>query len=354
MKEKAPEFREYNPYQNVREKAPMGRTSLFAPFDSRKFTSEIERRGLRILSERKEGDEQILTVELESGSYHLEAGFSEFNPNDNRYRYSNNAPEKQDAPLILDVEHPAFKKLDRELVLQLQQQGFDFRFDQGDPQKLEQIIQAIDTVMRQNMRSHERTEDVTKLSEIIESGESACAGESLVAGLLLQKRFQPRTGFKSLDVRQINGSSAHFEGQRPHDIGHAWLRISDGGGNVALYDPHYKQYKIYNLNNLQIDTDDPFKQYGVEAGFMGHIHNNSKAGLKRVGGIKLVESMRGTTEVWVHTVEAHPAQISGYRKLAFDTEGGTVELHNGAFYLSKKPTSEARYLEPLIDINKVG
>lgn len=354
MREKAPEYREYNPYQNIQEKAPMGRTSLFAPFDSRKFTSEIERRGLRILSEKKGNSDQILTVDLESGSYHLEAGFSEFNPNDNRYRYSNNAPENQDAPLILDVEHPAFKKLDRELVLQLQQQGFDFQFDQGDPQKLKQIIQAIDTVMRQNMRSHERTEDVRKLSEIIESGESACAGESLVAGLLLQKRFQPRTGYKSLDVRQINGSSAHFENQRSHDIGHVWLRISDGGGNVALYDPHYKRSRIYNLEKPQIDADDPFKQYGVQAGFMAHIHNNSKAGLKRVGGIKLVQSIHGTTEVWVDTDEAHAAQISGQRKLAFDTERGTLELHNGAFSLSKRPTSEARNLEPLVDINKVG
>jgi hypothetical protein len=354
-KPRSQEQPEYNFNFPLKEKIPLGHQDTRSLYEPSRFLLDIQERGLQIVSEREDQGDHIVSLDIRPGSYEVDAGFATYDLSDKRFMYSNNPEEKQHVPLILDPENPGFTKLQLELMNDLETEGLDFFSGDGDPKKLAKLVAALASVMQHNIHSHERTENISRLSQIIEAKQSACAGEALVAGSLLKKIFSVGAGHGPYDVRRIDGASAHFEGQRPHDVGHSWLRISDGHGNVVLYDPHYKKQRIYNLADLKVEPTDPFLQYGVEAGFMAKIHNQSRSGLKSIGGVKLVQSFKGATEVWVDTREAHAAQIRGFRKLTFDTQGGSVELHNGSFSLSRKPDGQsARKLEPLVDIRKTS
>ena len=295
---------------------------LAYPFNPEGFIQKLRSKGFHPRQETRRFGEQHLVLPIDPGSYRFSCGFPGIDEHDTRYFYGNLPVEKQVRALKLDTHHARFQSVLHEFQGRLPRDQTDFAG----------FAEALYSVMEDSLTPDEADEDIEKMSQILERGRSACAGLTLVAGLLVRQTV-PRSWF----VQRVDGASADFDGKRPHDIGHNWLRISNGR-DVALYDPYYQHLTTYDLQDLQIHEEDPFRGYPVQALSYATIHNEIHP--QKFSGVRLVDDIHGRREAWLKSHLAHEAQISGNLKYdLINVRGGGLDMVNGCIWTSRDMVS---------------
>lgn len=277
--------------------------------------------------------------DLPEGTYRIRLGFPEITAKDTRYFYANREDSLQEKPVRLDVESESFQNL-------LTQ----FRKEAESAQNLEDVVQALSRVLVATIKRSSEDHDIERASEIVEKGEAACDGLVLVAGLLLKESglLNPTDS-----VERIIGTSAPVGDTRSHDIGHAWLRISNGA-QAVLYDPYFGVMRVYDLHaeEVVLDADDPFYSYEVLA--LGVANVNKALGEKGFSGpLRLVKSIRGENELFLVRPHALLAQIDGHIDYTFESAGRQLTTVGEALEVGKQDIvqpGEARLSVPVLGI----
>ncbi len=255
-----------------------------------------------------------ITIALPAGQHELSVGFPELDLDSTTYHYGNNPVELQARPLILDYNHPAVKDLSRR---------FDHALNGRKP-FIESMV-ALDATIQNAIKSNTATERIERMSEIIENGQSVCAGKVLIAETLLKQKFGDK-----LSIQEIGGTSSRVHQKRPHDISHVWLRVAYGN-QVSLYDPYYQHLAFYDVKNGEIETsdEDPFTQYEVFAGFLAVVHN--AVPLKSFRGVRVVDTIQeGYKEFFVEREFALQSQINNSILTKFvNQQPGKLDLFEG-------------------------
>ncbi len=280
--------------------------------------------------------DSIKDVELTPGTYRIQLGFPRISAGDHRYFFGNRPKHAHEAPLELDTNSSEFKRL-----------ADAYKAEALNAATPEEKVVALRKVMEREFVSSSVDQDVKKLSEIIAQKQGACDSLVAIAGLLLGSE-------KDLAVERILGASNAFSGDtRPHDINHAWLRVSDGK-QAVLYDPYFKVVRTYDLTSpeLVLDADDPFYSYEVSAlgaPDLTHIKGTSEFR----GQVRLVKA-EGATELWLVRPHALLAQITGEMDYQFTSSGATLRTVNDAVEVSKNPANarSARFLIPIQALSK--
>lgn len=319
-------------------------------FDREAFVEMLASHGLRAAEEREENGDHVVVLVLEQGRYKVQVGFPRFDLDDERQFYGNNLPESQGRALEVDHDASEFIALFDEFSELLESSGNGPSWE-IDRHVVETLMQSLDDVVQAHIDSSLDDEDIYRMSDILRARKSACSGKALVAGMLLEKLATTNRALEGVEVNSIVGASSRIEEQGAHKTYHEWLRIRFGDF-VALYDPYYQRIAVYDLRNPQPERETPFADYDVYAGFVGNLH--SDAPMTSIGGVRLVQSIHGTTEPFIDPEQAHLSQITGIRYAQFTTEGGRMTLKDGGFELSKDSDDGAsgRRLEPLLDLQR--
>lgn len=312
------ELKEYNPLLNTE-------------IDKDRYFNMLAENGYQISEDNAEFGEHRLKVSIPKGWHQIEVEFPYISKTDRRYYYGNLPEHLQERSLILDTDHPEYQKLLNSFLRKV-----------SDHENLLKNAQILKNFMSENFRTTSSDEDVHRMSEIIEKRKSACAGLTLISGLL----YKDIPSASSITVQEISGSSMQFEKQRDSSIGHMWLRLTDGK-SVVLYDPFYNKFEVYDLSVISADENDPFNKYEIQALGAGVIIKDAQA--DQAQGIKLVANRYGNKEAWYNQRNAHIAQILGHEEYQFHTDGGMLELVNGAIENSRNRQSKTsgRYLTPV-------
>lgn len=332
-----------NPRENevrnrYQEPIPLGYDSLVGQYSPDSFRNEVENRGLEVLQdERKEGEDHQLVVRVEPGSYQVDTGFERFNLSDKRFYYGNNPVELQHIPLELDYESQEFRQFERMVQATAE----------VDLDNLSELIHRIDSVLQREIESSGETDNIRRMSEILRSHKSACAGKSVVSGALLEHLYG-----KNLSVQRVHGVSYKMGDSRGNDVGHDWLRITNGN-KIVLYDPYFRRQESHLYSDSEKE-DSSFKDYEIEAGFIARINTTSPIDIESLEGVRLVRNIHGSFELFADREQAYKSQISGRLISKFLTQGGNMQFINGSFQLARSHEKEAsRMLIPLIDIKRV-
>jgi hypothetical protein len=328
----------FNPFEIRSEKLWEGQP-IASPFDTESFRMALQKKSFNILESHFDGSDHSTRVKIDPGWYYIELGFPEIDSNDQRYLYSNLPPDLQERPLELDVSHESFRLLAEKL-------GETINGSTNFSENLDKVKRLIED----NFEPNSKDEHVRRLSEIIMSKKSACSGLSLIAGLLCKEVFSELT-----HVQTIHGASAKFENQRSHDIGHMWLRISNGK-DVALYDPYYGQMRIYDLRHFLSDPSDPFRGFELQADGGAQLQNEANMSLFKKN-VRVVRSIRGSLETWYDKSQSMTAQLTGKVGYEFETKvGGTLNFVNNGIEISKNRNlkDSSRYIDLLYDLQKIS
>jgi hypothetical protein len=311
---------------------------------------EFQVAGCDVSGGRDKDGEMRQQVRFPSGLYKMDVGFQGFDPNDTRRFYGNNPPNLQARPIEIDGG-TSVKKF---FSLVEKEAGKSHAQGRGSSRdRLEGIIDTIDAVLQDNLQSREETEQVSRLSEILDQGWTACAGMVLVAGLSLERI----KGDLPLRVEEVRGVSHRVADQRLHDVNHVWLRVSNGS-EVILYDPYYGRRSTYELASTELTPDDPFRLYTVQAEGAGVIINKLNA-QKLESSVedrtRLVRNVKGGYEAYLSDEHSFLAQVRGSQEVIFQTSGGEMEFMNGTIERSRDPRSNTagRMLSPVLGIEKI-
>lgn len=309
--------------------------TLFEQLGPEGLINHLESQGIEVIPVEDDG-EQRLSVHCPVGVYSGAVGLPEIKPSERRYFYGNLPPELQEHALELDINHPAFQRLLGELADTLH----------GNIHSVEQLVPALKAIIENNLADDQSDEHVRRLSEIVESGRTACAGMVTIGGLLA-KSIAP-----TLSVTAITGSPLRFRDEFPLDFSHEWLRIADTK-HIVLYDPLYQQLATYDTTSPSVNTNDPFEHYRVyawgvaplTAGRRLSISPNLEA-VTRVGSEGY--------ELWVAPESSMAVQILGKLPFATKTDGANFVLVNGNIELARNSQNRdsSRRLIPLLELNK--
>ncbi|GEM_PF-4171328 len=306
----------------------------YNPGQEGSFTHILGQNGFKVVEDVEQSGDRKTTIDVPEGRYHIVAGFPEFDPTDKKFFYGNNVVEMQHQPLELDFNAASFQRLAEELRGKLK-----------EGQDLKDIIATLDGVIQKTVRSDAQDERITKMSQILEKGHSACTGKVLVSAGLL-KAVRPES-----DVQLIYGASSSFEDRRPNDIGHIWLRIVQEN-DVVLYDPYYKHLVPYDLEKPRSFIGDPFAGYSVGAYFAANVVNQLPVRTTDRRFTKLVGETSGNKSVWIADEKALASQIFGEMNFEFDTnKSGKLCFINKGLFSARGDGAGFGY--PLREITKV-
>jgi hypothetical protein len=216
---------------------------------------------------------------------------------------------------------------------------------QGKSDDVVDVAPALKALIERRLQGDLADEHVSKLSEIIQKGHTACAGMVTVAGVLL-KTVAPK-----LSVAAITGSPLQFTDKMPVNFHHEWLRISDGK-HVALYDPLYKHLEMYELAQPTTGAEDVVGNYQVYAWGVGAFSKGEGVALSP--NIKFVMAHDNTgNELWLQPDDGVAAKIFGEISFGVRTPGATMTLVNGNIELSRNPSNRAsgRHLIPITQLS---
>ncbi len=304
------------------------------PESKRSFLQTLERKNFKIIGDINEAGIRKTTIEVPEGRHHIVAGFPEFDVNDKNFFYGNNSIETQHQPLKLDFDSVTVQPLIARLKSSLKK-----------GQNLEETMGNLDEIVQKTIRSDARDERITRVSEIVEKGHSACAGKVLVAAGLL-KAVRPE-----INTQMIYGASSLFKDRRPHDIGHVWLRAAEGN-TVVLYDPYFQHMVPYDSTNPRSFTGDPFAEYSVGAYFAANVIQQLPVKTLDRRFVKLVESPNGNKSVWVANQQALGSQITSEMDFEFVTnKSGKLTFINEGLYSARNDGAGFGY--PVKEITKV-
>ena len=272
--------------------------------------------------------DKIQEVSLPVGTYHVRFGFPRIYSGDKRYYYGNRPKEMHSEPIKLDVDSKEFQSLITQYKGLVPKNS-----------SLVEKIKILNQVIERSVRADAADQPIKKASEIIAQGKGACDSLVLVAGLILDQSGLLQDSI----VERIIGASNAFSDERPHEINHAWLRISDGRVAV-LYDPYYKNINYYDLTKIELvlEEGDPF--YGYEVFALGAPDLSRVTGLHELKGpVRIVKASNGESEAWLARDHALAAQVTGEVDYRF----------NDAIEVQENVDSQApRILVPIQEISK--
>lgn len=298
---------------------------------SDELTRALEHGGFRLANTVNNGsDVRRTTFEIPEGRFHMTVGFPEFNPNDKKFFYGGNILEAQEKPLDLDFDNPLFQNLVR-----------DLKEKAGDEQEIARIVEILDNIIQQNIKSDPSDENIERMSQILEKGQSVCSGKTLISAALLKNLR------REIEVQFIQGASSKVDYEKS-GFGHVWLRIRDEN-NVILYDPYYKRSTSYDLSKPKSPPNDPFSRYAVGAYFAGAVANQLP--VKSINNVRTVAEVDGSKSIWVAQDRALTSQVFGNIDFGFETDAvGELTLENNGIFVGRGEA--AGYTYPLRKLEK--
>jgi hypothetical protein len=298
------------------------------------FARFLEQKGFQVVESVETGGDQRVSIAVPEGRFHLVAEFPKFDPADRKFFYGNNVVEMQHKPLELDFNSPLFQRLAK-----------DFQNKIHPNEGVDEIVAQLDEVVQSSVRSDSADEKISRMSEILQKGRSACTGKVLVSAGLL------RSAPLNADVRYMYGASSSFGDQRPHNIGHVWLRVAKDD-MVVLYDPYYKHLVPYQLPNPTTFEGDPFAEYSVGAYCAANVVNQIPVKSLDNRFTKLVKETSGNKSAWIQNNQVLAAQIFGEIDFEFETKAsGKLTFINGGLFSNRGGGAGFGY--PLKDISKI-
>jgi hypothetical protein len=277
--------------------------------------------------------DRLRQTDLPLGLYDITLGFPQTNSTDARYYYGNRPQETHSEPIILDVQSDAFRQL-----------TVRYKNDAQNTSSLSEQIEVLKRMMERSFQSTAADQHIRKASEIIAQKSGACDSLVLIAGLVLDQSKLLR----GASIERILGASNPFGDTRPHDVNHAWLRISDGKTAVL------KVLRSYDLQSpeLQLDASDPFYSYEVYA--LGAPNLSRVPGIRDLRGqARFVKRVDGGNELWLTRPHALVSQVTGEVDYSFRSDGTQLRTVNDAIeVVATAGTNAPRFLIPVRDIVK--
>ncbi|OHA39989.1 MAG: hypothetical protein A3G59_03645 [Candidatus Taylorbacteria bacterium RIFCSPLOWO2_12_FULL_47_20] len=282
----------------------------------------LEGEGLVVKQEISTKGEKVFTCDVPKGVYGLSLGLRRFDSLDSNWYYGNNPDINiKKRPLILDVGSPEFQKMRQE-----------FSNSGRDERDLEGVMKKLDVVV-QRIASDSSDEDVLRLSEIIHNGKSACAGKSLISGLLM------REVFPAIRAEVMSGSSFDISGSQypSHNIGHDWIRLTDGI-QVGVYDPYYRRQVVFDENSIDRLTESNFFDYEVLSFAAGKLLERLHATAQVGDYLRPIRYSNGTEEYFVSDVGKVVPFLTGETRCRFECEGGKFGISDGCVVTGSRGT----------------
>lgn len=303
-------------------------------FNQDSFTNFLEMRGFKVVESTQTEGEQKTSILVPEGRLHFATGFAEIDPHDKKFHYGNNDPEIQGRPLTLDFDSPEFVELVK-----------DFEGTISENDSVEEVVKQLNNIIQIEIKSDAANEQISKMSDILRRGRSACAGKALIAASVL------KASRLNLEAQIIHGASSSFDDKRSNDIGHDWLRINNGS-EVVLYDPYFDHTASYDLSHPGTSQASSFDHYSVGAFAAANIYNQLPSRNLDTRYIKLVTGINGGKSAWVTNDRALESQIAGQVDFEIETTApGKLSFRNGGIF--SKRSEAAGYTYPLKDISKI-
>ncbi|MFC1787996.1 hypothetical protein ACFLZY_02145 [Patescibacteria group bacterium] len=316
-------------------------TKQIEHFDTLGFTKRLESFGLTSIENDRRGEDYRTRARVVAGVYDMVVSLPEINPFDQRFMYGNNDRDMRDRPIRLETKTTRFLTLLDQFEKHNRGKG-----------SLGEQMEALNDVIQEAIESNFSDERISSSEDILKRKASACAGKTLISGLIL-KESNP-----NLVVQKVVGASAQTEGRLSHDIGHEWLRVADPASDeVVLYDSYYNHLVPYNLKSPRAFDGDPFANYDVSAIHVAQL--DRMAGFEGANSedIKFVKYPgKESSSMRVATGRAHGVQIMGEIGSLVQLAGGTLEFINGAIEVSfnpKKRATSSRDLYSMISFQRV-